>query len=614
MIASLNAEGRELSAQEQTMLWAYKTLDEYNNLPKGNNRERTRVKFFLKEASNFLIQNPQKIETAASIWKSRSDKDRSGLYEAIKIACGQQASEKWNEITSAQLTEIIKVHARSHLITDFTSSLLRGYFRGPEGLKDRVESLYKFVYGLIDVAPDEKALREGLKIARFESDILPKDSSFKIDIDIAETNLVADEILIKAISINNTVMGLSQLIYPAENIRDFMKFDSARVETRMAGYAKKAIRRESKESLLRKSNLLQQLYTKGSGSMSEKDTEEFSKTWIGHITLVNDPLRKKFNREVAYLVSDKERRKGVYEEAKKRREDRIPFSLKTPDGYVLNLYLPDSIPIDQWRDFIKAALEKANLSESDKLFMEDDRHFSEFNTGFVHNGAEVWAFVRKSGITELNTHQLSGLGEIGIPFTHNRNNQELADEILSSQIRFLNKRGVRVPLGGQLKEMSYAHIDFHKDADSNGILARVFVADRPYTVKLDRYLNLDLEGKKLDNAALAESLRYVFLSLLRPILCEERIKDPHLPQVSDEEREIISRMGHLRWLPQGQRFSKAAVENYLRLEQKDLFVTNLQRMEEHPNKGETTYVKPVIEKEENLPPITIHLPGVLRFN
>lgn len=622
-LVDLKTPERKLSDQEEAILWANQVFEVYNALPKITGNERKKAKNLIHETARQLMQNPKRIDTAASIWKSHepslhdSDSKERSFYELVGEELGQQARDHWKELSSGKLTELVKTYAHNRLVSDMAGEILVGYFRGPNGIQQRIDSLYDFVYGLMDLTSDTKALEEGLKIARFESNILLKGSSFHKDYEVAGVTLDDDELLAKTISINNAILGLSHLVssYTDENINNFIR-GSLETDSRTRNSMSRALRKFSKEELLRRSRLLGQLYAGISFGTSESIN---NKSWpLNLLAKEGDILRQRLNAEIAPLMLGYVISKRVQTEIKETGGKVNLLEIIDPEGYILNIFLPDGLSSEEKSRLIKVALKERHLSDDDRKHLERKDLLPMINTGFSDNGITIRAFYRNPGITEINKHSVSALETIGFPISGN-DGQDLAEEIQKKQIRFLNRRGIRVPLEGQLKDLGYSHIDFHKDTDPDKILIKIFVGDVAYSVKLDKYFNLDLEGKRFDNLALSQSLRYVFLSLLRPILCEERIRDPHLPEVGAEEKEIVSRMGHLRWLPRGRRFTEKAVRNCFEHEGKDLFAVNFQRMQEHENdekhKGmETTYVKPVVEKEENLPPITIHLPGVLQFN
>lgn len=70
-LVDLKPAERELTPQEQTILWANQILDQYNSLPKQNSRERKIATNLVTQAARRLIQIPTEIDIAGSVWKSR---------------------------------------------------------------------------------------------------------------------------------------------------------------------------------------------------------------------------------------------------------------------------------------------------------------------------------------------------------------------------------------------------------------------------------------------------------------------------------------------------------------------------------------------------------------
>ena len=107
-----------------------------------------------------LLENPQDIDIAGSVWKSHEvqsegeNAPEQSFYKRVKDEISQEAKGHWKEITSEKLIQLLRTYTNSRLVRDMAESIFMGYFRGPTGVKQRVDSMYKFVYGLIDVATD----------------------------------------------------------------------------------------------------------------------------------------------------------------------------------------------------------------------------------------------------------------------------------------------------------------------------------------------------------------------------------------------------------------------------------------------------------------------------
>lgn len=650
-LIGIETSDRELSQQEKTVLWANEAFEEYNNLSRQTGHERKRVKNLVHEAARQLIQNPERIDNAVSVWRSHenalrsqvpeSDQPKDSFYEAVKQESVKLIKDRWEETTPNQLAQMVKSYANNVSAKDFAQEVLTSYFKAPSSKKQRVDARYTFTFAILDLIEDQKSFNEAIRIGLFGTVIIPKDSLYaKEGCCIGSIPWDMDDRTIQKYSVSTNIIGrLSfmasedfgvlrseiQKLFQSETYKDFVEKEAEKAARKIGKAEVKRINQAMSESKPISGDEI------GEG-ISGEEFDELAKNWPTNLTLdENEPLNKKF-RDLVGSKSDYEfiKRRETQLSRERGIKDSIFLSVPSAEGYILEIGIPSGL-IRSRNEIVKLALNfKFSKEETERLDRHRHLFLSNFNIEILKIVDQVLTPAerfgdqtivltrRKASGSERNYHPLQALGTIGFP-TSGNDGQDLAEEIQKKQIRFLNRRGIRVPLEGQLKDLGYSHIDFHKDTDPDKILIKIFVGDVAYSVKLDKYFNLDLEGKRFDNLALSQSLRYAFLSLLRPILCEERIKDPHLPEVGAEEKEIVSRMGHLRWLPRGRRFTEKAVGNCFEHEGKDLFAVNFQRMQEHENdekhKGmETTYVKPVIEKEENLPPITIHLPGVLQFS
>lgn len=648
-LVEIKTPEQELSDQAKTILWANQIFEQYNSLSKQTGKEKKKAKNLVSDTAKELLQDPEKVDIAGSVWKSHEPVSQEGsvkhqsFYELVREESSKQAKDHWKAISSGKLAQIVKTYSHSNLVSDMAEHILTSYFKGPDSRNEWISAYYTFAFAVLDLIEDQKAFNEAMKIGLFDTSILPVDSDLfrKANILISLPYDVDDRTLQKFFVAQNVIIRSSNLA--SENLAEsrqrasrFMETDS-RFKRLLDSVQQRAVK---KLGFPRVQEINQSMIEMGldvdvrDSGLSAEEVLKASTKWPSNLFYDQlEPLNQKF-RMVGGPKEDYEIiKQRVRELAAERDLGEVYFlDIQKPDGFILNVAIPQAL-IAKRKEIIKLVLNHKFSEEEISGFDKPSHLFiSYFNHAILglqneslvpvdrFDSQSIVLSQRKPNSIESNKHPLQALELIGFitPKMDGMDireiNQQLADEIKKAQLRFLNKRGVRVPIAGKLKELGYAHVDFHKDENSDKILVRIFVGDIPYVVKLDKYLNLDFEGKRLDNAGLAESLRYVFLSLLRPILCEERIKDPHLPEVGLEEKEVVSRMGHLRWLPEGQRFSKTAVDNFFKFEEKDLFVANFQRLEKYGTRRETTYVKPIIEKEENLPPITIHLPGVLNFN
>lgn len=123
---------------------------------------------------------------------------------------------------------------------------------------------------------------------------------------------------------------------------------------------------------------------------------------------------------------------------------------------------------------------------------------------------------------------------------------------------------------------------------------------------------MDLREQIIQSPLIEQGLQYFLYSTLYPLLCE-RDGNGHNGPESYDGLEVVSRVGHLRFLPDGQHFTSDAYLNCLAETGDDLFVVTSQRQLDHQTDRVTTYVSPVIEVADNLAPIEVNI-RIPRFN
>ncbi len=649
-LADLKTPERKLSEQEQTVLWANRILEEYNVLSEQTGKERKKAKNLISQTAKTLFRNTAVIDSAASVWKSHESPEEKetgrSFYELVKRESSVLVKDRWDEVSSDQLAPLVKTFANNPFVKDFAQDLLTAYFKGPSSKRQRIDARYTFAFAVLDLIEDQKAFNEAIRIGLFGSSILPRGSLHLRDIDCLNSLPwdVDDRALQKHLIAQNIIGRLSYLtsedftplrLEILNYVRNNESFSVALEEE-----GEKAARKLGEAKKRQINQAMVAAGFKGvDKALNGEEILRLSRKWpTGLILDDQEPLNQKFRDLLGSKVDSEFKKRLAMELAKERSIGELIFlSVPSPEGFILDIAMPLSL-IGTKNKIIKLAL-NFKFPEEDVERLNSRKHLfvSNFNTEILRlenqtlvpvkrfESQTIFLTQRKASGIERKHHSLQALAQIGFPSPSTEpdtnlamRNQQLADEVKRTQLRFLNRRGVRIPLGIKFKDLGYSHIDFHKDTDDpEEIRVGIFIGETPYYVKLDKYLNFDFEGKRFDVPFLADSLKFVLLSLLRPILCEEKIKNPQGVEIDTEEKEVVSRMGHLRWLPNGQRFSARAVTNCFEFEGKDLFVINMQKIEEYKNTlredQETTYVKPVIEKEENLPPITIRLPRALIF-
>ena len=632
----------ELLPQQQVMLWANKTLEEYSSLSQTTGPERKKAKNLVREAARILVQDPEKIDVAASIWKSREStkeqqKPEESFYELVKQETASRIKEKWETVTPEKLAHLIRIYANSVLAHDFTHEMLKSYFKGPQNRKQRIDARYAFASTALDLLEDDKAFNEAIRIGLLNTDIVPIDSVFMeeshlstslpwdIDDKTLQRHMIAQNVLIRSSFVSSEDFGevrQKTMIFAAnsEKLKRMMERGIARARRKIGNAKVESINKS--------------MIAMGSNSevgFREEELQRLKSVWPGNLVFdEEEPLNLKFRTLIGSKEDFEHTKKYIVKHFRDNGvEERILFlTIFSPEGLIIDIAIPQTL-IGKKKEVIKFIL-NLKINEEDKKQMFEKPEFifmsrQSFIPAEFEKQKILINYRQASGI-ESNQHPLQSLELIGFPSPQIENgknlalvNQQMADEIRRTQLRFLNRRGIRIPIDNkELKEFGYSHIDLHKDqGDPEKTLVRIFVGDIPYFVRLDKNLNFDFEGKRFNVPFLHDALKFTILSLLKPILCEEKIQTS-TGQESDLEKEVISRMGHLRLLPANMHRTKQAIANCNSFEGKDLLVLNAERKEmlriagrEVPQDREYTYVKPIIEKEENLPPITIHLPGVL---
>ncbi|EKD64981.1 MAG: hypothetical protein ACD_50C00225G0003 [uncultured bacterium] len=196
---ALGIVGKRLVWQENIAFWSQDTLNTYNALPKSNGAERRRAKNFVQETARRILENPQEIVVAGRVWK-RSDCDQTqqtggkrteSFYDLVRQEAMQDIRKNWDKVTPGQAADLVRVYSDEGFASeqiegkirhyesesssqDFAKDALSNYFKGPNSRNQRVHAYYNFVLGIFDFSPKSNEFKEGIKIAIFATDILPK--------------------------------------------------------------------------------------------------------------------------------------------------------------------------------------------------------------------------------------------------------------------------------------------------------------------------------------------------------------------------------------------------------------------------------------------------------
>jgi len=649
-LVDLKPAERELALQEQTILWANQVLEEYNGLPKRNSREKKVATNLATQAARRLLQNPEDIDIAGSIWKSHESKEQAqdekqkqnveSFYDLVTQEASRDIRKNWEKVSPEQLSQMIKTYANNFLVQDLAQEILVGYSKGPTKRSERAEYFYNVARAAIRLVEDKKAFVEAMRIQLFHNeDVLPRRRNLlergkivTIPWDVGEKELE------KWLRLDHITIQLSY-VYPeelrplVEENNNFLRGHEAREFAEKEG--ERAVGKIGYEETLGLSQKMTE-YSRRAGLRMYEDGKIDNLPWPESI--INDrddPLMNEYSDSVLEKVHFEQAKQFVVEamqdgdNQEKEKIGIVHFVL--PNGLIADVFVPDKL-ISNRKEIVELISDRNYLEGIERKIQdstsEDSMKSFSLYTAIRFVDSVIIVNFRKASGFERNQHPLQSLETIGFPNPTTEGvkdiglaNIDLAEEIRRSQIRFLNKRGVRVPVKNTpLGDFGYSHIDFQKDSDDlSKTVVKVFVGDVPYSVKLDQYFNFDFEGKKFNAPFIQDALRYTILSYLKPILCDDRVINAK-GEERDLDAEVVSRMGHLMLLPSDRHRSVRAIVNCFRVEAKDLIALDAERREMRrkagnrvPEDREYTYRRPVIEKEENLPPIIINLPGVLKF-
>lgn len=627
--------GRSLTEEEQTRSWARQVGEDFSKLPQRNRAERKRAETLVKGVVAELLSHPDKIDAAGSVWVSIS----SPIYAAASREVKQQASEKWNSFNTEQLGQAVKVYAHSQLASELAGNIIKGYYEGPKTRHEKVDAHYRFVEALLDLLEDNQALEQGVRIINFESPILPRGSDFHMDFSFARTSIDDDSLLQKAHIADNVAIQLCVLtsLDDRQVMTNSRRFNLDMISDTQSRYFKRAmqnlnrqIRNLGRDEVERKGVILRLVDERRDSLVF--DSQEMAQRALSEWPLnllfdQNDPLRQKFTqRAAAKIEAEKFRRQITTILTNEGIQHSVFHSLRLPD-LILEFLAAGIIDQATVNTFARRVLLNSNINQISNQMNARQTGLTSiaWNTDRLGETGFFYWF-RPTTSMEEEWHPIATLQEFGFPVPVlpagrdlREENRSLNSELINKQHRYLNRRGFRTPLGRMraFRNLGYQYIDFAQDEDLTSIRTAIVIGNQRFPLKLDRYFNISLEGRRLGNPLLEQSLHYLLQSLLLPILCEEVAGDIR-QRVTVEDpasREVLSRIGYLMWLEEGKNYTKQAVINCARDTGRDLEVLQTIRWQQRPDRINrfTTYVSPVIETTAGLEPIVVRVANVEGF-
>jgi hypothetical protein len=649
-----------------------------SQIPKEKDK-RQQTRQIVQEAAKGLYYHPEHTDVAISVWRSRETTTDSGeapFYQKVTREFAREIEKHWERVDAKTLATLVKVYTYSPLAKETAGQVLSAYFKGPQSQTKKkpqaqeymldlweatTQARYRFAEAALELleADDSPALETLINIINYTNEeIIPLHSPFAVNSLMAVSyasdlssreHRIGAKIQTADETFNSmaTVLRIPASRYSNEELTQLLIGDS--YMDRAIILARKQIER------------VDRIVSQGQNSRpllsSTLNRRDFSGIEDAVKTLNPDPLlgrrEKEIGAETASILLSSQ---FIEQNLKDNVDNFTMFSLPLETGQVLSLIFPNTLS-KQTVDTIPTIIAEFGRKPVNLEFRVPHEYIGVGvatsaiqSITFEKEKGTSFYFIREASNREKKQHPLSRLQaltamqELALPFVQKaegnslqvplrEENQRLARSIRETRLRFLNTRGYRISLRETpLGAYGYETIDFLKDpAEREKIIVRLNVLSVPFQAKLDQSLQFDLEGKSFPNPILKEILHHLFLTVLRPTLCDPT----DLSQETGEEggAVVVTRVGHLRLLPQGLRYSAKAIENCAAEEGIDLETLSYERQfqallaaEAAREEGDideyerltrisqcaTTYVKPIKrEGEEHMQPVQVPVPNDL---
>lgn len=620
-------------SSEEALTWANKFYQDISTASRTNSRERKHTSFKLRQAAERIFGQPEYYDPIISSWQAQdlqlgSDLNHFKVTDELVNSAKELGEKRLEVMTPQVMGEMVKSLAHNKLSARVSESILKDFFKSHENSPNSiVESLGSILHAGLILQEDPKVLELVVRITQFETDIIPSDSLYCINFILGNCTTIDDDNLLAKLIIDEKVRSglgvisgrsMEDLVHRTGDLSLTDKYNN-----RMHRTLERLVKRYGASYVTSQMDALMRYMGDPIHSFGSVDEylETASKWPWSLLNLQKHPLLRLHEEDLQGLMEGVlmlNRMKKIFNSETRE------FNFNTLDGYHMDIMIHE-----QDRGSLSEIIDYLNIKLEEKK--EDDKRCHEQSTP-IHGGGYYGtiepnilyaATIRRQTFTERKTHPMQALEVIGFPEIKNIPAQELpnyndflADYIRHNQLRFLNRRGVSIPLVDDypaLAELGYREISFRRTEAGNDILAQIMLNNLSYGIRINGHtFEFDFEGKYFRSPALIDGLRYTFLGLLEQISCKERIKDS-VTEGPDMQLEVVSRMGHLRFLPEGHQHSQRAKDLCLADQGRDLVTIDRERKIAKNTERHTTYVSPVIEKSESLPPIELNLPGLLAF-
>lgn len=614
---------KPLSEKEKVVLWSESKFAEYKSLRSGKT-----YKFF-RDIAAYLAEKNEYLGEIVDVWDNYKpdvgDENKWGEFSNNLCDIGHKyVKGKWNEIGNDSLGNMIRVlpedsNSNGGLKKKLITSLLSGFFDGPDEKKDIVTAYLRYTGVALDLLY-ESAFVNAVKIGTFRNnEILSTKSNFYRQlVVILDTCINNDNLLQRAWVADRIMENLRVLVveqfkaYPKEIEDSLQNTDDKDLKKFVLSEARKAIKTErDREKIIA---LQKARYSSFEELKTDEQIKKFYKRWPYYlISGYEGKIATKYEHELDGLMDaiyyKKYRYDPEYEKDRRGRSAMLSFPIK--NERMVDVFIPEN---DRGIKYIilKDLLAENSLNELGGMSTD-----SYLVTGLKQiDNKKIYYHMRdKCDYERKNNSEIRVIENIGLPEIKDENlisqNKQNASDILANQSKFLPSRRLRVPItNSMMKAMGYDYLEVFAKKNTGDYKMSFGFSGVSYSFLVKgQTLEIDTGARAYDNLDFLETLRYVALSYLRPLLVSSDIEAK-----SDEglrgSSGVVKRIAHFRELPAEHRPSKDQISLYRQTTGKTDFDDQVARLKNSKQTDNNfTFVRAVdIDEGENLPPIECSVP------
>lgn len=190
----LNIVSENLEVQRKVINYSEDAFAKYKKMPDQTVGQKKDTKKFLRDTAEELFKNVRYINVIDKTWRRLearivdTQESQETFSERVKDDALQLIGERWEKVAPEQIAQLVRIYTdENDPHQAFAKEMLVNYFRGPPDRPfPRIVALYNFVFAMLDLVGEDEAFREGVKIALYATDILPRDPG-----QIEQINLLA---------------------------------------------------------------------------------------------------------------------------------------------------------------------------------------------------------------------------------------------------------------------------------------------------------------------------------------------------------------------------------------------------------------------------------------